>query len=169
MNQFNIDCHLDGGSGAGVNISPVAFLVIQENNIRLLPVNYTSAIDKLLDYVPDLMDKVNCVINRTMNDKQEELKRQHLKEQMESLKNAGMNSGSSNNNVFSSEQRNSLDRKTLISDNESETYGDEGENNSNDVENLNNSDIKKRSKEDRSKMPKRIKKNYEVEYDETDL
>ena len=141
MNQFNIDCHLDGGSGAGVNISPVAFLVIQENNIRLLPVNYTSAIDKLLDYVPDLMDKVNCVINRTMNDKQEELKRRHLREQMENLKNV------------------------------SETYNNESEseNISNDIENSSDNDVKKRLKEDRSKMPKRIKKNYEVEYDETDL
>ena len=73
-----------GGSGAGVNISPVAFLVIQENNIKLLPINYTSAIDKLLDYVPDLMDKVNCVINRTMTDKQEELKRKYEKEEKES-------------------------------------------------------------------------------------
>ena len=73
-----------GGSGAGVNISPVAFLVIQENNIRLLPVNYASAIDKLLDYVPDLMDKVNCVINRTMTDKQEELKRKYEKEECDS-------------------------------------------------------------------------------------
>ena len=29
-----------GGSGAGVNINPVAFLVIQENNVKLLPVNH---------------------------------------------------------------------------------------------------------------------------------
>ena len=75
-----------GGSGAGVNISPVAFLVIQENNIRLLPINYTSAIDKLLDYVPDLMDKVNCIINRTMTDKQEELKRMYECKKAENMK-----------------------------------------------------------------------------------
>ena len=56
-----------GGSGAGVNINPVAFLIIQDSNVKLLPVNYTSAVDKLLDYVPDLMDKVNCVINKTVD------------------------------------------------------------------------------------------------------
>ncbi len=57
-----------GGSGAGVSINPIAFLVIQQDGVRLLPVNYTSAIDKLLDYVPDLMDKVNGVINKMLKD-----------------------------------------------------------------------------------------------------
>ena len=57
-----------GGSGAGVSINPIAFLVIQPDGVRLLPVNYASAIDKLLDYVPDLMDKVNGVINKMLKD-----------------------------------------------------------------------------------------------------
>lgn len=57
-----------GGSGAGVSINPIAFLVVQPDGVRLLPVNYTSAIDKLLDYVPDLMDKVNGVINKMLKD-----------------------------------------------------------------------------------------------------
>ena len=43
-----------GGSGAGVSINPIAFLVVQENIVKLLPVNYTSTIEKLLDYIPDL-------------------------------------------------------------------------------------------------------------------
>lgn len=121
-----------GGSGAGVNISPVAFLVIQENNIRLLPINYTSAIDKLLDYVPDLMDKVNCIINKTMNDKQEELKRKYENQKAEET-----NSNSRNEE--------NVDKEV--------------------IENAEELDVKK----EKGKMPKRIKKNYEVEYDETDL
>ncbi len=126
-----------GGSGAGVNISPVAFLVIQENNIKLLPVNYTSAIDKLLDYVPDLMDKVNCVINRTMTDKQEELKRKYEKEERE------INSKDSLNKKISKE----IEVENLDEDME---------------ETLN-------EKEDKIKTPRRIKKNQEIEYDETDI
>ena len=39
-----------GGSGAGVSIAPVAFLVVQQNNVKLLPVEHCSAIDRLLDY-----------------------------------------------------------------------------------------------------------------------
>ena len=34
-----------GGSGAGVSINPIAFLVVQENIVKLLPVNYTSTIE----------------------------------------------------------------------------------------------------------------------------
>ena len=63
-----------GGSGAGVSISPVAFLVVQRDNVKLLPVNHSSAIDKLLDYVPDLMEKANNILNKQMNNKKEEKK-----------------------------------------------------------------------------------------------
>ncbi len=55
-----------GGSGAGVSINPVAFIVVQEKNVKLLPVNHSSAIDKLLDYVPDLFEKVNEMINKNV-------------------------------------------------------------------------------------------------------
>lgn len=63
-----------GGAGAGVSISPVAFLVVSPNNVKLLPVNHSSAIDKLMDYVPDLMDKVNCYLNKSMQNRKEEKK-----------------------------------------------------------------------------------------------
>ena len=53
-----------GGSGAGVTINPVAFLVIQSNNINLMPVNHSSSFDRLLDYVPDLMERTNNMINK---------------------------------------------------------------------------------------------------------
>lgn len=58
-----------GGSGAGVSISPVAFLVINGENVKLLPVNHSSAIDKLLDYVPDLIEKVNNMLDKNMQAK----------------------------------------------------------------------------------------------------
>ena len=47
-----------GGSGAGVSINPIAFLVVENDKVRLLPVNHSSCIDKLLDYVPDLFEKI---------------------------------------------------------------------------------------------------------------
>ena len=67
-----------GGAGAGVSISPVAFLVVTSNNVKLLPVNHSSAVDKLMDYVPDLMEKVNCYLNKSMQNKKEE-KREEAK------------------------------------------------------------------------------------------
>ena len=46
-----------GGSGAAVSINPVAFLVINKENIKLMPINYTSTIDKIVDYIPDVINK----------------------------------------------------------------------------------------------------------------
>ena len=61
-----------GGSGAGVSISPVAFLVVSPDNVRLLPVDHSSCIDKLLDYVPDLIERISTMFDTHMKDKKEE-------------------------------------------------------------------------------------------------
>lgn len=49
-----------GGSGAGVKIDPVAFLVIKDGVTRVLPVAVppVSTLDRIVDMVPDIMDKV---------------------------------------------------------------------------------------------------------------
>lgn len=72
--QIQYKLPFGGGSGAGVSISPVAFLVVQKDNVKLLPVNHSSCIDKLLDYVPDLLEKANNALNKQMNNKKEEKK-----------------------------------------------------------------------------------------------
>ena len=48
-----------GGSGAGVNINPVAFLIVQEKNVKLLPIDHISTLDKLVDYVPEVIEKIS--------------------------------------------------------------------------------------------------------------
>lgn len=51
-----------GGSGAGVNIIPVGFIVVSDGEGKMcpkfIPVNHSNALDKLLDYVPNLIDKL---------------------------------------------------------------------------------------------------------------
>ena len=75
-----------GGSGAGVSIAPVAFLVVQPNNVKLLPVEHWSAIDRLLDYVPDLMEKANIILNKNIQNKKEEMKNQEkIKNQVKEI------------------------------------------------------------------------------------
>lgn len=64
-----------GGSGAGVTINPIAFLVAQGENVKLLPVNHSSSLDKLLDYIPDLFEKLNDMANKMISSKQEETDR----------------------------------------------------------------------------------------------
>ena len=60
-----------GGAGAGATINPIAFLVVQNENVRLIPIEHTSYVDRLLDYVPDLMEKANAFINKNIQDKNE--------------------------------------------------------------------------------------------------
>jgi len=55
----------------GVSIHPVAFLVVQDNNVKLMPVDHESCIDKLLDYVPDLMQKMNEMFNKKIQQKKD--------------------------------------------------------------------------------------------------
>ena len=48
------------GSGAGVKIEPVAFLVIREGTTRVLPVAMPpmTTLDRVVEMMPDLVDKV---------------------------------------------------------------------------------------------------------------
>lgn len=67
-----------GGSGAGVSISPIAFLVVTPNSVKLLPVDHNSCLDRLIDYVPELMEKLNSTMNKKIQNKKEE-KAQEMK------------------------------------------------------------------------------------------
>jgi sporulation protein YtfJ len=45
-----------GGSGAGISVKPVAFLIIKEDSIRLLSLEQQNAYDKLVESIPQVMD-----------------------------------------------------------------------------------------------------------------
>jgi sporulation protein YtfJ len=47
-----------GGSGAGVSVQPVAFLVVGGSQIKLLPVTYTNVVDRIVDLVPNVIDNI---------------------------------------------------------------------------------------------------------------
>ena len=56
-----------GGGGAGVSISPVAFLIVSEGNARILPVNMPAdnSTDRLIEMIPDAVNGIqNFVSNR---------------------------------------------------------------------------------------------------------
>ena len=61
-----------GGAGAGISLNPVAFIVIQKDIVKLMPVNHTTSLDKILDYIPDLFERVNSMANKTMQNKKEQ-------------------------------------------------------------------------------------------------
>ena len=54
-----------GGSGAGVSISPIGFLVVTPDQIKLIPVSSNNTpLDKLVDYIPVAFEKVNTMIKK---------------------------------------------------------------------------------------------------------
>ncbi|HOA54979.1 MAG: GerW family sporulation protein [Acetivibrionales bacterium] len=60
-----------GGSGAGVSISPIAFMVVGNGHIKLLPVNINSTIDKVLDLIPEFMCRLESICKKKIAVKKE--------------------------------------------------------------------------------------------------
>lgn len=62
-----------GGVGAGVKVTPIAFLIIKEGSVRMLPVaapaNTTA--DRLVEMIPDTLDKITGFIDSRMEKKAE--------------------------------------------------------------------------------------------------
>lgn len=58
-----------GGGGAGMSVTPVAFLVLQDGNVRILNVGEeASGVEKLVDVLPTAIDKIKSL----KKDKKEE-------------------------------------------------------------------------------------------------
>ena len=47
-----------GGSGAGVSVRPVGFLVVHQGSVRLLPVDQRASLERLLDLAPEVLDRL---------------------------------------------------------------------------------------------------------------
>ena len=62
-----------GGAGAGIKITPVAFLVIRGDNVRMLPVAEpaSTSMDRLIELLPDLIDKGESYLAQKRAAKQE--------------------------------------------------------------------------------------------------
>ncbi len=65
-NVNKLDNHpFGGGAGGGVSVTPIAFLIVKEGNVRMLPVatpaNTTA--DRLVEMIPDTLDKISAFID----------------------------------------------------------------------------------------------------------
>jgi len=89
--QKEAELPFGGGSGAGVSVQPVGFLVVGQETVRLLPVSQSAIFDRLVDLVPQLVDKVQDAFNNGNNDngsRQQLLNRQQqLERQVTELQN----------------------------------------------------------------------------------
>ncbi|HEY5562497.1 MAG TPA: GerW family sporulation protein [Clostridiaceae bacterium] len=53
-----------GGSGGGVSIKPVAFLVINDGNVKLLSLEHVNAYDKMFDTIPSVLETLKGILNK---------------------------------------------------------------------------------------------------------
>lgn len=62
-----------GGTGASVSITPVAFLVIKGESVRLLPVAEpaSNSLERLVEMLPELIDQVSALSKQKKSEKSE--------------------------------------------------------------------------------------------------
>ena len=60
------DNSFGGGSGAGMNLAPVAFLIVKGDTVKLMPVAPPAAttVDRVVEMVPEVVDKVTDFIEK---------------------------------------------------------------------------------------------------------
>lgn len=58
--------NLSAGMGTGVKIDPVAFLVVKDGHVRVMPVAMpaSTTVDRIVEMVPDVVDKVSDFISK---------------------------------------------------------------------------------------------------------
>ncbi len=62
-----------GGAGGGIKVTPVAFLIVKEGSVRMLPVAApaSTTADRLVEQVPDVLDKISAFIDSRTKEKRE--------------------------------------------------------------------------------------------------
>ncbi|NLM62615.1 MAG: sporulation protein YtfJ [Clostridiales bacterium] len=75
----NDDQNFGGGSGAGVNIVPVAFLVVSNGNVKLLPVSQPAGntVDRVVEMIPGIVDKISEMFDKDCKEKKQKDKKEH--------------------------------------------------------------------------------------------
>ncbi len=52
-----------GGGGGGISITPVAFIVIQNDKVRMMQINnYSSSADRAIAMIPELVDQISQLV-----------------------------------------------------------------------------------------------------------
>lgn len=57
-----------GGSGAGVSVQPVGFLVVGQGTVRMLPVSGGAVFDRIIDAAPSLLAQIKSLLTRQPGD-----------------------------------------------------------------------------------------------------
>lgn len=64
-----------GGAGAGVTVSPLAFIVIKDGDAKLLQIqSFDNPADRIIGMAPELIDKISSLFKKDKNKKSNESK-----------------------------------------------------------------------------------------------
>jgi uncharacterized spore protein YtfJ len=61
-----------GGAGIGAKASPTAIIVIKGDNIEVLPIKKSSGLEKLIDMVPGIVEKVKAETEKKQETEEKE-------------------------------------------------------------------------------------------------
>lgn len=53
-----------GGSGAGVMLNPMAFLVVNKDQVRLLPVDNNAVVDRIINIAPEILQQIKQILDK---------------------------------------------------------------------------------------------------------
>ena len=70
----NVAKNFGGGAGAGVNVIPVAFLVVKDGSVKILPVAPPPEdnVSRMVELVPEMFEKVTGYIDKKSAEKKAE-------------------------------------------------------------------------------------------------
>ena len=70
----NVPKSFGGGAGAGVYVIPVAFLIVKDGNVKILPVAPPpeDTVSRVVEMVPEMFDKVTGYIDKKSAEKKAE-------------------------------------------------------------------------------------------------
>jgi uncharacterized spore protein YtfJ len=53
-----------GGGGIGASIKPLAVLLIKDDQVQMLPIKKSGGLEKLIEMVPGIIDKIKVTVNK---------------------------------------------------------------------------------------------------------
>lgn len=63
-----VDFPFAGGSGAGVSVQPVGFLVVSGDNVRMLSAQYPTVADRVVELIPSVVEEVKSMLTKPAED-----------------------------------------------------------------------------------------------------
>jgi len=63
-NSAASDYPFGGGSGAGLSLQPVAFLVVKKDTIKLLPLNQDTSLERIISNIPEYIKELKHLFSK---------------------------------------------------------------------------------------------------------